>query len=87
MAQHWEARFCSCVAKFKLGYHRLCCKDIYGKNYDDAIFEGGENFTLKFTSATGDSTGGAATVTITTMKRANFNSRLQLLAGRKIACK
>ena len=31
---------------------------------DDAIFEGGENFTLKFSSATGDSTGAAATVTI-----------------------
>ena len=32
---------------------------------DDAIFEGSENFSLKFTSATGDSTGAAATVTIT----------------------
>ena len=31
---------------------------------DDAVFEGGENFTLKFTGATGDSTGSAATVTI-----------------------
>ena len=31
---------------------------------DDAVLEGSENFTLKFTGATGDSTGSAATVVI-----------------------
>ena len=32
---------------------------------DDAILEGDESFTIKFTAATGDSTGGASTITIT----------------------
>ena len=50
---------------------------------DDAIFEGGENFTLKFTSATGDSTGAAVTVTITDYEEGKLQFSSSTFSGQE----
>ena len=50
---------------------------------DDAIFEGGENFTLKFTGATGDSTGGATTVTISDYEEGKLQFSSSTFSGQE----
>ena len=50
---------------------------------DDAIFEGSESFTLKFTGATGDTTGAATIVTITDYEEGKFQFSSSTFSGQE----
>ena len=50
---------------------------------DDAIFEGNETFTLKFTGATGDTTGAATVVTITDYEEGKLQFSSSTFSGQE----